>query len=187
MGKALRIIEKAMLIYLLYPSTSTEIPIVYDYKKSPKLQFLDTGLLCYFAGLQPNFFTYSDLCSFYQGVIAEHIARQEIIAQDSYSNAKISFWVREKKQANAEVDILLQHKNHIIPVEVKAGTAGTLRSLHQFINNSPHRYAIRLYAGEYNIAKAKTPDGTEYNLLNLPYFLAGKIYDYIDNFITYRD
>lgn len=181
-GEALRIIEKAMLIYLLYPSTATEIPIVQDYKKSPKLQFIDTGLLCYFAGLQPNFFTYSDLCSFYQGIVAEHVVRQEIMAQDPYSNAKISFWVREKKQANAEVDILLQYKNYVIPVEVKSGTTGTLRSLHQFINNSPHRFAVRLYAGEYGITKAKTPEGKDYKLLNLPYFLAGKIHEYIDEF-----
>lgn len=181
-GEALRIIEKAMLIYILYPSTSVEIPIVQDYKKSPKLQLIDTGLLCYFAGLQPILFTYNDLCSFYQGIVAEHIVRQEIMAQDPYSNAKISFWVREKKQANAEVDILLQHKNYIIPVEVKKGAAGTLRSLHQFINNSPHRFAVRLYAGEYGITKAVTTEGKEYTLLNLPYFLAGKIFEYIDAF-----
>lgn len=183
-GEALRIIEKAMLVYLLYPITATGIPVMYDYKKSPKLQFIDTGLLCYFTGLQPNFFTYSDLCSFYQGIIAEHVVRQEIIAQDSYSNAKISFWVREKKQANAEVDIILQYKNYVIPVEVKSGATGTLRSLHQFINNSPHKYAVRLYAGEYGITEAVTPDGKNYKLLNLPYFLAGKIYEYIDNFVT---
>lgn len=182
-GEALRIIEKAMLIYLLYPSTATGIPIMYDYKKSPKLQFIDTGLLCYFAGLQPSFFTYSDLCSFYQGIIAEHVVRQEIIAQDPYSNAKISFWVREKKQANAEVDIVLQYKNYVIPVEIKSGAAGTLRSLHQFINNSPYRYAVRLYAGEYSITKAVTTEGKDYKLLNLPYFLAGKIYEYIDDFV----
>lgn len=183
-GEALRIIEKAMLIYLLYPSTTTGIPVMYDYKKSPKLQFIDTGLLCYFTGLQPNFFTYRDLCSFYQGIVAEHVVRQEIIARDPYSNAKISFWVREKKQANAEVDIVLQHKNYVIPVEVKSGPTGTLRSLHQFINNSPHRYAVRLYAGEYGITKSVTPEGKDYKLLNLPYFLAGKIYEYIDGFVS---
>ncbi|NIA30841.1 MAG: hypothetical protein GWP06_13125 [Actinobacteria bacterium] len=40
-------------IYLIYPSTVVQIPLMTDQKKSPKLQFLDTGLVNYFVGLQP--------------------------------------------------------------------------------------------------------------------------------------
>jgi len=47
-GEALRTLQRAMLIHLIYPSTSTKIPIVPDLKKSPRLQLLDTGLLNYF-------------------------------------------------------------------------------------------------------------------------------------------
>jgi hypothetical protein len=42
-----------------------------------------------------------------------------------------------------------------------------------------HAYAIRLYSGELKKAEAITPNGKKYIHLNLPYFLAGKIYDYI--------
>ncbi len=41
-----------MLIYLMYPAAGTELPIIPDYKKSPRLHLLDTGLVNYFAGLQ---------------------------------------------------------------------------------------------------------------------------------------
>jgi len=41
---------------LIYPSSSVQIPLLADHKKSPVLQFIDTGLLNYFAGLQPGFF-----------------------------------------------------------------------------------------------------------------------------------
>jgi hypothetical protein len=64
--------------------------------------------------------------------------------------------------------------------EVKAGKTGALRSLHQFIDISNHPYAIRLYAGPLKKSHTQTPEGKPYTLLNLPYFLAGKIYDYIE-------
>lgn len=45
MGEALRILEQAMLIRLIYPMTGTRLPIQPDLRKSPRLQYLDTGLL----------------------------------------------------------------------------------------------------------------------------------------------
>ncbi len=178
-SEALRIIERAMLIYLIYPSTSTQIPIITDFRKSPKLQFIDTGLLNYFTGLQPNFFRYDNLHAFYKGLIAEHIVRQELLAQNMGDNKKIHFWVREQKQSTAEVDILLQFQEHIIPVEVKAGKTGTLRSLHQFMNDSNAPCAVRLYAGNLEITDSITPAGKQFKLLNLPYPLAAKITEYL--------
>jgi predicted AAA+ superfamily ATPase len=180
MGEALRMLERAMLIYLLYPSTVTQPPVRPDLKKSPRLQFLDTGLINYFAGLQDYFFKMENLHSFYKGLLAEHIVGQELLALDMKTSRKPSFWVREKKQSNAEVDFIVPFKQHIIPVEVKSGKTGALRSLHQFIIKADHPYAVRLYAGSVEKTQTSTPDGKSYTLLNLPYFLAGKLYDYID-------
>ena len=154
-GEALRTIERAMLIYLIFPSTATGIPVHIDYKKSPLLQFIDTGLLNYFVGLQPDYFKFKDLHSFYRGMVAEHIVRQELIAVDATKSRKCPFSVREKKQSNAEVDCLLQYKEYVIPVEVKAGKAGTLRSLHAFMNRVDHVYAIRVYAGQLDVSQVK--------------------------------
>jgi hypothetical protein len=179
-GEALRILEKAMLIHILYPTTSTELPAVPDHRKSPVLQYIDTGLINYFAGLQQNFFKYSDLHSFYRGLIAEHIVRQEIIACDMETNHKPVFWVRDKKQSTSEVDIIQIYKNLCVPIEIKAGKTGTLKSLHQFINNTPHSFAVRLYAGDLKIDNAETLEGKKFRLLNLPYFLAGKLKEYVE-------
>lgn len=180
MGQALRMLERAMLIYLLYPSTVTQPPVRPDLKKSPRLQFLDTGLINYFAGLQDYFFKMENLHSFYKGLLAEHIVGQELLAIDMKTSRKPSFWIREKKQSNAEVDFIVPFKQHIIPVEVKSGKTGTLRSLHQFMIRADHPFALRLYAGSLEKTQTSTPDGKSYTLLNLPYFLAGKLYDYID-------
>ena len=180
MGEALRMLERAMLIYLLYPSTVTQPPVRPDLKKSPRLQFLDTGLINYFAGLQDYFFKMENLHSFYKGLLAEHIVGQELLALDMNTSRKPSFWIREKKQSNAEVDFIVPFKQHIIPVEVKSGKTGTLRSLHQFMIRADHPFAVRLYAGSFQKTQTSIPGGKSYTLLNLPYFLAGKLYDYID-------
>ena len=99
------------------------------------------------------------------------------------TDKKISFWVREQKQSNAEVDFVLPYKHYVIPLEVKAGKTGSLRSLHQFMDRVDHPYAVRLYAGSLQVSEVSTPEGKVFKLLNLPYFLAGKIYDYLRWFI----
>jgi predicted AAA+ superfamily ATPase len=139
---------------------------------------LDIGLVNFSAGIQGHYFEYADLYSFYRGRVAEMVVGQELIAADPESPKPV-FWVREKKQAPAEVDFVLQHGNFAVPVEVKAGAKGTLRSLHQFINRCPHGYAVRLYNGPLEIVRTKTPEGRPFSLLNLPYCLAGQLRGYI--------
>lgn len=179
MGEALRTLERAMLIKLLPATTSTEIPIVPDLKKSSRLQFLDTGLVNSFLGLQSHFFTHDDLHSFHRGIIAEHIVGQELIAQVERPPERLCFWVREKRQASAEVDFVIQHENCVVPVEVKSGRSGTLRSLHQFMDRCPHEFAIRLYSGPLKLQRAASATGREFFLLNMPYFLASKLREYV--------
>jgi hypothetical protein len=105
---------------------------------------------------------------------------QELIGNNMYTAHKPVFWTREKKQSNAEVDLVVTYEDYLIPIEIKAGKTGTLRSLHQFINLTPHHFAIRLYAAELQFQRTKTPEGKAFILLNLPYFLAFKICDYIE-------
>ncbi len=178
-SQSLRALEQAMLLYLIYPTTSLEVPPRRDFKKSPRLQFLDTGLINFTARLQHNYYSFHDLHGFYRGILAEHIVGQELLACSQY-NEKPFFWVREKKQSVAEVDYLVQYKRFLIPVEVKSGKAGRLRSLHQFIDRCSHAYAVRLYAGPFLLSKETTLSGKSFFLLNLPYFLASKLPDYLD-------
>lgn len=71
----------------------------------------------------------------------------------------------------------------LIPIEIKSGPIGKLRSLHQFMEQFPHRYAIRLYAGGVEINQVKTPTGKTFQLLSLPYFLGAKLEVYLQWFI----
>ncbi len=186
-GEALRTLQRAMLIHLLYPCTMVEPPIMPDLKKSPRLQFLDTGLLNCFAGLQSEFFQHTDLHAIYRGILAEHIVGQELLCLESGSRKKPCFWVRDKTQSQAEVDFVVQHGRFVIPVEVKSGKVGSLRSLHEFMDRCPHGYAVRLYSGPFELHSVTTPAGKAYELLNLPHFLAGLIHKYIDRMIQNKN
>ena len=184
-GEALRTLERALMIYLLYPTTGTEIPIRPDLRKPPKLQFLDTGLLNHVAGLQHEHFLHDDLHAFYRGLLAEHVVGQELLCHQPQSGAKLCFWVRNKSQSAAEVDFVLQHGGHVIPVEVKAGKAGSLRSLHQFMDRAQHDLAVRLHAGPLGMEEVATANGKRFRLLNLPYFLAALVPRYLDEYVGF--
>ena len=177
--EAFLILEKALILNIVYPTTKLAPPVEANFRKSPKLILLDTGLMNFFADYQKELFNTSDISVAHNGLIAEHIVAQELKAyKDNYLH-KIHFWVREKKQSNAEIDFIFQYEDMLIPIEVKTGKTGRLRSLHQFIDNCPHKYAVRIYSGKYSIQKTQTIAGKEYFLLNLPFFLISKIKDYI--------
>jgi predicted AAA+ superfamily ATPase len=183
MGESLRILEKALLLQLIYPCTSATLPMVPNIKKSPRLQILDTGLLNYFVGIQKEIIGTNDLNSIYHGTLIEHLIGQEILAFQYNALSALHFWVREKKESTAEVDYLFQHDGLIIPIEVKSGKEGTLKSLHSYMDLAPHDMAIRFYAGALNITDAITQNGKQYRILNLPYYLGSQIDKYITWFV----
>ena len=183
MGESLRTLEKALLMQLVYPCTSASLPMVPDIKKSPRLQILDTGLLNYFVGIQKEIIGTDDLNSIYQGTLIEHLIGQELLAFQYNALSALHFWVREKKESTAEVDYLFQYDGLIIPIEVKSGKEGTLKSLHSYMDIAPHIFAIRFYAGALNISDAITQNGKQYKILNLPYYLGSQIEKYFDWFI----
>ncbi|MBL6964343.1 MAG: ATP-binding protein [Bacteroidetes bacterium] len=182
-GEALRSLSLARIIQLVYPTTNLIPPITPNLRKRPRFQFLDTGLLNSILGLQGEMITIQDLNDFHRGKIIHHLICQEIISTYDELRYIPHFWVREEKDANSEVDIVLRHSEYLIPVEVKSGKQGRLRSLHQFIDRTNHPYAIRMYAGSFSIEKHTTPSGKLYYLMNLPYYLGGRITDYINYLI----
>jgi len=179
-GEAFRILDDAKIIRLIYPSTDVEVPIIPDLKKSPRLQFLDTGLVNYSLNIQGEMLALNDLSSAYKGAVIPHLFTQEFISIERISSNKPNFWVREKKQSSAEVDLIYPYKKIVIPIEIKSGSTGSLKSLHQFVDTSNHPFAIRVYGGKFNLEKTKTPTGKPYILLNLPYYLGTRIAEYAE-------
>jgi len=183
---ALEMLQKAFLIHLVYPSTDWKLPALPSMKKSPRLHVFDTGLLLHSQGLQHRLLQGGVANVIWKGTMVEHMVGQEILAGYTSPLDQLRFWTREKKQSNAEVDYILATVEGMIPVEVKSGPTGRLRSLHQFMDMADHNKAVRLYAGPVRVDNVKTISGKPFQLLNLPYFLAGKLGSYIDWFISGR-
>ncbi|MBN1199868.1 MAG: ATP-binding protein [Bacteroidales bacterium] len=179
-GNAFRLLEKAMLLSLVYPSVETSQPLIPDIRKSPRLQMVDTGLVNFMAGLQENLFGNQLLSDIYGGRMAEHLTGQELLSLTTGTLNRLDFWVREKRQSQAEVDFVVAYKGLAIPVEVKSNKAGQLRSLHQYMEAAPHAIAVRVYSGQLSLEDHHTPGGKRYRLLSLPFYLVHRIYDYLD-------
>jgi predicted AAA+ superfamily ATPase len=182
-GEALRNLDMAKVIQLIVPTTDTEIPVKPDMKKAPRMQFLDTGIVNHVLGIQADMLALDDLSDTFKGAIIPHLVTQELISLNSRIVRKPNFWVREKNQASAEVDLVFPYKNLLIPIEIKSGKIGKLKSLHQFVQRTNHPYAVRVYAGEYKIERQTSPEGVDYLLMHLPYFLGTKIPEYISYFV----
>lgn len=182
MSESLRTLEKAMLLHLIFPTTSAMLPAMPDLKKSPRLQLLDTGLVNYFLGIQKEILGTSDLNDVYRGTMIEHLTGQELLTLGANVMSRLQFWVREKSGSSAEVDFLYSYQSMLIPIEVKSGVAGKLKSLHQFMELAPHALAVRVYAGEISITDSTTLSGKKYKLLNLPYYLVSQLEYYLDWF-----
>lgn len=179
-GECFRILEKTFLLSLVYPTTGTSLPVRESFRRSPRLQLLDTGIINKITGIQSQILGNDFIDNIYEGKLAEHIVGQEILSLQNNVLAKNCFWVKEKKQSSAEVDYVLQMKNYLIPIEVKLGKTGRLRSLMEFVDFAPHNYAIRIYSGNLRFEKVTSLKGKEFYLLNLPFYLTGKIYEYFD-------
>jgi len=183
-GEAMRNLNDARIIQIIYPATNLEPPIIPDLKKSPRLQFLDTGLVNHELNIQADMLALDDLNTAYKGAIIPHLITQELISLNTLKYKQPNFWVREKTQSSSEVDLIVQFMDKVIPIEIKSGKEGKLKSLHQFIERANHPYAIRIHAGEFKVEKHITPTTKKpYYLMNLPYYLGTKISEYIAYFI----
>ena len=178
-SQVLNALQKTHLIHLLYPVIGFDLPLEQDFKKSPKLQFLDSGIINYFVGLQKDIIGTKDLNTIYEGKLIEHFVGQELLSMQTLSLRSIYFWTREKNQSQAEIDFVYPYESEVVPIEVKSGPTGKLKSLHLYMESSKINYAIRFYAGKIQVDKLFTKEGKRFYLLSLPYFLVSKIEEYI--------
>lgn len=173
------LLERAYLLSLDYPVTSTSAPALPATRRSPKLIMVDTGLTNFLAGIQLEYLQNKELLDTWRGRAAEHIVAQELrVVLDRHYREQQYFWIRDKKGSTAEVDFVWQEGTDIIPIEVKAGTNSHLRSLHTFVNNSDgHVVAVRIWSGPLSIQDIETPapDKKPFRLINLPFYYVGQL------------
>ena len=114
-----------------------------------------------------------------RGGLAEQFVGQQLrAAQTPARDPRLFYWQRTGGR-QGEIDYILQHGADIVPVEVKSGAAGSMKSLHQFMAEKSLKMAVRLDANPPSVKEmsVKTTQGrlVKYRLLSLPLYLAGNI------------
>ena len=179
------ILAMARVIAKVTHSHCSGLPLQADLKENVfKLLFLDVGLMNAVCGLTwATLSGRSNEVLVNEGAIAEQFIGQHLahlIAQRP--NRELTYWLREGRSNNAEVDYVVEFHGRIVPIEVKAGRTGTLRSLHQFAAAKRNPLAVRFHAAEPSLqtihARAVTGAGSEavrYRLLSLPLYLVERL------------
>ena len=116
--------------------------------------------------------------------IAEQVVGQLLRTKaPCYIEPSLYYWNRTEKGSTAEVDYVIDHKTTIIPIEVKAGSTGTLKSLHLFMKVKQLETAVRIYSGPPQRTKIQVKDGGgsyEYTLISLPFYLMSELTRFLD-------
>ena len=170
MSLAFQTIQKAMLLELVFPTSSTQMPLIQNHRQRPKLIWLDTGLVNYGVGIQKEVFSVKDIQDVWRGRIAEQIVAQELLSLDDSLLAKRIFWKRDKHGSEAEVDFVYKYESLAIPIEVKSGHNSKLKSLHLYMDTAPHDLAVRVWSNPFSVDDVSTPNGKKFRLINLPFY-----------------
>jgi len=141
-----------------------------------KLLFLDVGLVSVQLGFGiAQLQNMDERTLVNEGALAEQFVGQELLHRHGRQrHPELHYWLREGRTSNAEVDYIISESNEILPIEVKAGKSGTLKSLHQFLMLKKAKKAIRFDLNPPN-SQIMEVEGTPYELISLPLYLAGRV------------
>ncbi len=145
--------------------------------KDFKPLFLDIGLMTRSLGLKLSTLQIEDdITLVNNGAVAEQFIGQHLLYQYlSYEKPELYYWNREKKGSSAEVDYLISIDNQVIPVEVKAGSSGSLKSLQVFLKEKKSPIAIRFNKMFPTVSQLKvrldSDSSHPYLFISLPLYL----------------
>ena len=179
---ALNLLCQARIADLVYNTSGNGVPLAAEIKeKFYKVIFLDVGLVSASLHLRlDTLFQVVDINLIHSGGLSEQVVGQLLGSIEPYYVAPARYyWVREVKNANAEVDYLLQQGATILPIEVKSGSTGSLKSLHLFMALKKLPQALRINSERPSqvLVKTKThEESVQYQLHSIPFYLIEQIH-----------
>jgi len=149
-----------------------------------KLYFLDVGLAAGATGIRridPEKLQSRDFIN--SGRLAEQFVAQHLLFRGpSWERPALYYWLREGRSGNAEVDFLLEGPQGVVPLEVKAGASGSMKSLLRFVMEKGSPAAVRLDMNPPSLQRVRHRIGTgsgasevSFDLLSLPLYMVGQV------------
>jgi predicted AAA+ superfamily ATPase len=144
---ALELLTMAGMIIPVTHSAANGVPLGAEINpKMRKFIVFDSGIFQRILGLKlSDVLLKNDFESINKGALAELNVGLELVKSAScYQRQNLYYWHREAKSSNAEVDYLIQVDTQIVPIEVKAGTKGSMQSLKIFMDLKKSEKGIRV-------------------------------------------
>lgn len=181
--QALDLLCKARVCHRINGCAANGVPLGSEIQeKYTKAIFLDVGLSSAVLGLSLDQLSLVEEVNLInRGEIAEQVVGQLLrTIEPAYVEPALYYWQREERGAASEVDYIIQHRSLVIPIEVKAGSTGTLKSLHLFMGLKHLSLAVRINSDFPSVTSVAVKDhqGTPiaYTMLSLPFYLLGQLH-----------
>lgn len=175
--KILELFVNARILYRVYHTSANNLPLKAEVnRKISKGVLLDIGIFLALQGLSITDISKEPGLSFSnQGALAEQFIGQHLLySQPMYMYPELYYWCREKPQSSAEVDYIIQMGTTLLPIEVKSGKTGTLRSLHLLMEMKRLPVALRFSTNTPVVETVRSSlPGSDYHytLVTLPLYL----------------
>ena len=133
--KGVDLLRTARLLHSVQNVSVNGLPLTASGKQF-KLFFLDVGLLLRKSNLEyQNLYIKRELTAAFQGMLSEQFVAQQLISQ---TDQQVFYWSRTESGASSEIDFVMVQEGKIIPIEVKSGKSGSLKSLHYLLDKYPN-------------------------------------------------
>lgn len=187
MKDALNLLCKARVCYKVRATSANGLPLLAEVDdRRFKVEFIDVGLVSTLLGLRlDQIESAGDINLINQGAISEQVVAQLLrCTEPGYIEAHNYYWCREEKSSNAEIDYIIQHHSNIIPVEVKSGKTGGLKSLQVFMQLKKRQLAVRINSDtpSFVSVNVKSYDSkpVSYELLSIPFYFIEQLSRLLD-------
>ncbi len=175
--EALDLLELAKVVQRCYHSSAGGLPLAAQQKnKHFKLLFLDVGLIQSMLGISPAVVESTrEVNEIAKGSLAEQFIGQHLLYdRPMYEAPTIHYWEREVKHSTAEVDYLVPLQGQVLPIEVKSGHKGHMKSLQQFLTEKNYNRALRFSSGPLLLKNYDHTNAPNFRFLNVPHYLVGQ-------------
>lgn len=180
--EALDLLCKAKVCHKIIASSSNGVPLGAELlSQYLKVILLDVGLSSSDLGLMLSELTsIQEIDLINKGGIAEQVAGQLLrTIGPFYQEPLLYYWINPCKDSSAEIDYVIQHGSKVVPIEVKAGATGKLKSLHRFMHLKNLSIGVRINSAlpSKNDLQLKDTQGNpvHYELRSIPFYLIGEL------------
>lgn len=163
--QAVELLEMAGVIVRIKSTSGAGIPLEASAKENYfKALFLDVGLMHAMNHIYGETARAKDFTDIFKGAVSEQFVGQQLMAyQSAYTKPALYYWTRDARNSTAEIDYLIVKNEKVIPVEVKSGATGHMKSMHMFIDTFKSGLGIKISQASFDM-------DSKNHILSIPFY-----------------